>query len=49
MQQLNLPSRIFMFAICSSIEYDLKKHILKYNEHINFTEEMKQKANLRIN
>lgn len=49
MQQLNLPSRIFMFAICSSIEYDLKKHILKHNEHINFTDEMKQKANIRIN
>ena len=26
MQHLNLPSRIVMFSICSSIEYDIKKH-----------------------
>ena len=50
MEHLNLPSRIFMYSICASIEYDLKEHILKYcEESIDFSSEMKEKAIQRIN
>lgn len=50
MEHLNLPSRIFMYSICASIEYDLKKHILKYcGENIDFTSEMREKAIQRLN
>lgn len=47
MEHLNLPSRIFMYSICASIEYDLKKHILTYNNDVDFTQEMVDKANQR--
>lgn len=47
--QLNLPTRILMFSICSSIEYDIKKHILKCTSEIKYTEEMLKKANSRLN
>lgn len=44
MQKLNLGTRVEMFSICSSIEYDLKKFILETNSEINFTSEMRAKA-----
>ena len=40
MQHLNLPSRVLMFSICSSIEYDLKKHILNCTSEIDFDDQM---------
>lgn len=50
MEHLNLPSRIFMYSICASIEYDLKRHILRYcGENIDFTTEMVEKATQRLN
>ena len=48
MQHLNLPSRIVMFSICSSIEYDIKKHILNCTSEIKFDENMIKKAKERI-
>lgn len=48
MQHLNLPSRIVMFSICSSIEYDIKKHILNCTSEIEFDEDMIEKAKERI-
>ena len=47
MQKLNLGTRVEMFSICSSIEYDLKKFILETNSDINFTSEMRAKAKER--
>ncbi len=47
MQKLNLGTRIEMFSICSSIEYDLKKYIADSNTDIKFTPEMKSKAEER--
>lgn len=44
MQKLNLGTRVEMFAICASLEYDLKKFILSVCENIGFTEEMIKKA-----
>lgn len=44
MQKLNLGTRVEMFSICSSIEYDLKKFIVESNTDIKFTSEMKSKA-----
>ena len=50
MEHLNLPSRIFMYSICASIEYDLKVHILSYCEgKINFSQGMIDKAYQRLN
>lgn len=50
MEHLNLPSRIFMYSICASIEYDLKLHILSYcEEKIDFSQEMRDKAYQRLN
>lgn len=49
MQHLNLPSRILMFSICSSIEYDIKKHMLNCTSEIKFDEKMLEKARARIN
>ena len=50
MEHLNLPSRIFMYSICASIEYDLKAHILAYcEEKIDFSKEMIDKAYQRLN
>ena len=48
MQHLNLPSRIVMFSICSSIEYDIKKHILNCTSEIEFDEDMIKKVKERI-
>ena len=47
MQKLNLGTRVEMFSICSSIEYDLKKFIVDSNSDIKFTSEMKAKATER--
>ena len=47
MQKLNLGTRVEMFSICSSIEYDLKKFIVESNSDIKFTSEMKAKATER--
>ena len=44
MQKLNLGTRVEMFSICSSVEYDLKKYIIETNSDIKFTLEMKSKA-----
>lgn len=44
MQKLNLGTRVEMFSICSSIEYDLKSFITETNTNINFTDEMRAKA-----
>lgn len=46
MMLFNLSSRIVMFSICTSLEYDLKKFITN-GKCINFTEEMQQKAKSR--
>ena len=48
MQHLNLPSRIVMFSICSSIEYDIKKHILNCTSEIEFDKDMIEKVKERI-
>ena len=47
MQKLNLGTRVEMFAICASIEYDLKKFISEANNSINFSQEMLDKAKSR--
>ena len=44
MQKLNLGTRVEMFSICASIEYDLKNFISESNSDIKFTSEMKAKA-----
>ena len=47
MQKLNLGTRVEMFAICASIEYDIKKFICKATSTIDFTQEMRDKAKSR--
>ncbi len=47
MQKLNLGTRVEMFSICTSIEFDIKQYILSLNSKIKFTEEMLKKANER--
>lgn len=47
MQKLNLGTRVEMFSICTSVEYDLKQFILGINSNIAFTEEMLMKAKER--
>lgn len=47
MKELNLGTRIIMFSICSSIEYDIKQYILKADNNIEFTETMIDKAKER--
>lgn len=44
MQKLNLGTRVEMFSICASIEYDLKNFIIQTKTSINFTETMREKA-----
>lgn len=44
MQKLNLGTRVEMFAICASLEYDLKFFMLQVCEKIEFTEDMIKKA-----
>jgi len=44
MKKLNLGTRVEMFAICTSLEFDLKKYILEINNDVKFTEEMIEKA-----
>ena len=46
-QKLNLGTRVEMFSICSSIEYDLKRFIVESKSDIKFTAEMKSKASER--
>ncbi len=47
MQKLNLGTRVEMFAICASIEYDIKSFICKATSSIDFTQEMRDKAKSR--
>jgi len=47
MQRLNLGTRVEMFSICSSIEYDLKNYILESSSNVHFTKDMLAKANQR--
>lgn len=47
MQKLNLGTRVEMFSICTSLEYDIKQYIISMNSKIKFTEEMSKKANER--
>ena len=47
MDKLNLGTRVELFAICTSLEYDLKKYIVESNSKIYFTEEMIEKAKSR--
>lgn len=49
MQKLNLGTRVEMFAICSSIEFDIKKFISESTSTINFTQDMRDKAKSRSN
>lgn len=47
MKRLNLGTRVEMFAICTSIEYDLKDFINKNNSKILFSHDMMGKAKER--
>lgn len=49
MQKLNLGTRVEMFAICASIEYDIKSFICEAARSVNFTQEMRDKAKSRTN
>ncbi|PFC21692.1 hypothetical protein CN264_24615 [Bacillus cereus] len=46
MSTFNLSNRIILFAICSSIEYDIRKLILS-GDNINISPPLKEKANTR--
>lgn len=43
----DLGTRVEMFSICTSVEFDLKQFILGINSNIKFTEEMLMKAKER--
>ncbi len=43
MQKLNLGTRVEMFSICTSIEYDIKHFIISSCSKIKFTDEMLKK------
>ncbi|RNB70408.1 NB-ARC domain-containing protein [Brevibacillus panacihumi] len=47
MQSFNLSTRIIMFSICTSFEYDLKRHILGSNSKIEYTADMISKVKFR--
>lgn len=47
MNPFNLSTRVVMFAICSSLEYDLKKFILDAGKNVDFTKQMLDKARFR--
>lgn len=47
MQKLNLGTRVEMFSICTSIEYDIKHFIISSCSKIKFTDEMLKKASER--
>ncbi|WP_242294603.1 NB-ARC domain-containing protein [Bacillus cereus group sp. BfR-BA-01381] len=47
MQHLNLSTRVLMFSVCTSLEYDLRKFLLSSGTEIRFTEQMLQKAKKR--
>lgn len=47
MKKLNLSTRIELFAVCTSIEHDLKKFILASTSQLNFTSDMICKAKNR--
>lgn len=49
MNKFNLGTRIELFAICSSIEIDIKKFILSSQSEIAFESEMLEKAQSRKN
>lgn len=49
MNGLNISNRIVLFAICSSLEYDIKKFIVNKNDNLNFTDDMIAKSNQRKN
>lgn len=44
MDRFNLSTRIELFAICTSLETDLKQFILSSDSNINFTQTMRDKA-----
>ncbi len=44
MKNLNLGTRVEMFSICTSIEFDLKRFILDACSDLEFTTEMREKA-----
>ncbi len=44
MDRFNLSTRIELFAICTSLETDLKNFILLSDDNINFTQAMREKA-----
>lgn len=43
-QNLNLTTRIYLYSICTSLEFDLKQYIINNNEEPKFTDEMVNKA-----
>lgn len=47
MVNINLGTRIIMFSMCTSIEYDIKEYILSCGEEIIYTPEMINKAKFR--
>lgn len=44
MSKFNLNNRILMFAICSSIEYDLRKYLINNSENIEIPQALCEKA-----
>ncbi|WP_140442703.1 hypothetical protein, partial [Listeria monocytogenes] len=44
MSKFNLNNRILMFAICSSIEYDLRKYLINNSENIEIPQALYEKA-----
>lgn len=46
-KNLNLTTRIYLYSICTSLEFDIKNFILKYNSNPSFSEEMLDKAQKR--
>ena len=47
MKRFNLSTRILMFAICISMEYDLKKYIINCTSEVDFSQDMISKAKFR--
>lgn len=47
MQHLNLSTRVLMFSICTSLEYDLRSFILNNGTNIGFSNNMIEKAKKR--
>ncbi|MGD6900713.1 NB-ARC domain-containing protein [Bacillus infantis] len=47
MVNINLGTRIILFSICTSIEFDIKEYLLSCDTEIKFTPEMIEKAKFR--